>query len=326
LKVRSGRRIKAIKSEQRCDFPRIATLGEADSMDASDLVLGVQTPGGHTRAYPVALLGVHIINDTVEDEPVLVTYCPRCLSGLAFEPQVGGQRLFFWVFGRERYRKEHYLYRVVFADESGTVWTQEGEAIHGPHEGTRLQPLATELTSWGEWRRRNPTSSLMLGNAPKGGPVLSVEQRIRKGIAPDDPLETLVLGVKDGDIEIACAVQVLAQAGGLLLHVPVENARVLLLFDARSIEGRAFWWPSALDPELAGADPIVVRDVVTGDAWDITGRPRAGGQALRPLAKQRLTRLYGWLLDHPESRVVGVDISARPQTVKRRRADGHGQS
>ncbi len=56
------------------DFPPFVVAGEAGSMEADDLVIGV-TAGDAVTAYPVLLLyGREIVNDTIGDTPITATW------------------------------------------------------------------------------------------------------------------------------------------------------------------------------------------------------------------------------------------------------------
>ena len=56
------------------DNPSFLAAHEAAYLGDDDLVLGVEW-GGEVRAYPVRMLRFHhIVNDTVDGEPLLVTY------------------------------------------------------------------------------------------------------------------------------------------------------------------------------------------------------------------------------------------------------------
>lgn len=66
------------------DHPTTLPAGEADWSD-DETVLGVVV-AGKARAYPVAILNWHeLVNDTLAGEPILVSFCPLCGTGLVFD-------------------------------------------------------------------------------------------------------------------------------------------------------------------------------------------------------------------------------------------------
>ena len=61
----------------------------------SELVIGIESENG-AYAYPVRVLNIHeIVNDVIDGQPVLVTYCPLCGSGVVYRRELGGEPLLF---------------------------------------------------------------------------------------------------------------------------------------------------------------------------------------------------------------------------------------
>ena len=70
------------------DRPKFVRAGQARLAD-NDRVLGL-TRNGRARAYPVRILNWHeVVNDRFGGRAVVVTYCPLCGTGMAFEGQLG---------------------------------------------------------------------------------------------------------------------------------------------------------------------------------------------------------------------------------------------
>ena len=81
------------------DKPSFIKAEEINELDDSDLVLGVSL-NGVSKAYPLPIMNWHeIANDFFGDLPVVVTFCPLCGSGMAFESQMDGRHLTFGVSG-----------------------------------------------------------------------------------------------------------------------------------------------------------------------------------------------------------------------------------
>ena len=131
-----------------------------ESVDVADAWLEPQSPvmvveiEGDRRAYPLAILTQHeIVNDVVGGVPVVVTYCPLCNSGLAFERTVDGQVLDFGTSGR--------LYQsnlVMYDRQTKSLWTQfTGQAVVGADfVGTELARIPTALLGWEEFAQATP--------------------------------------------------------------------------------------------------------------------------------------------------------------------------
>jgi hypothetical protein len=131
----------------------------ADGAPWSDdqIVIGVLR-GDAARAYPIALLNWHeLVNDTLGGEPVLVSYCPLCGTGIVFDRRVGGQVRSFGVSGL-LYRSDLLLYD----RETESLWSQiASEAVTGPSLGARLELLRSEMVPWGAWKTRHPNTTVL---------------------------------------------------------------------------------------------------------------------------------------------------------------------
>ncbi len=158
-------------------------------------VVGLEA-GGTARAYPVSVLWVHeVVNDTLGGEPVLVTYCSLCRSGMVARRLVDGEPTTFrvtgllWrapevregasesegrVFAAGRTGAEGGSIRnsgnVVITDRAtGSFWSQIlARSICGPMEGTTLSQFPSTLTTWRDWRAAHPGTDVLLP-APYSG-------------------------------------------------------------------------------------------------------------------------------------------------------------
>ncbi len=138
------------------DAPRFESAADAKWSDG-ERVLGI-TVGGESRAYPVAILDWHeLVNDTLGGQPILVSYCPLCRTGMVFDRRVGGKVRRFGVSGL--------LFRsdvLMFDRESESLWSQiKAEAVTGPLRGKRLTLLRSSMDDWGSWRRAHPESTIL---------------------------------------------------------------------------------------------------------------------------------------------------------------------
>lgn len=111
------------------------------------------------RAYPLRVLNWHeIVNDGLDGQPLLVTYCPVCGSGMAAIRTVRGEETVFGVTGL--LWKENL---VMYDELTRSIWSQvAATAIHGDEWGRRLQLVPTSLSSWGEWRADHPDTRVLL--------------------------------------------------------------------------------------------------------------------------------------------------------------------
>lgn len=71
------------------DRPQFLPLAKFVDIAPTEPVVGVVL-NGDARAYPLRVLVWHeIVNDTVGNVPVTVTYCPLCNSAIAFDRRAG---------------------------------------------------------------------------------------------------------------------------------------------------------------------------------------------------------------------------------------------
>ena len=143
------------------DDPQFLTVAEAGFMEDSDVGIGLIV-NGDVRFYPYRILVWHeIVNDTVGEEPVLVTYCPLCATGVVFERQVNGVVEEFGVSGR-LWQSNLLMYNRSANSADESLWSQVlGEAVVGTHTGNRLPIVRSDVVRWGEWKEANPDTVVL---------------------------------------------------------------------------------------------------------------------------------------------------------------------
>ena len=139
------------------DRPLWIAAADATFLDNDARVLGLDYRGKQ-RAYPIQIMNWHeIVNDTVVGKRVLITFCPLCGTGMAFEVAAADEVDGFGVSGL-LYNSDMLLY-----DRStDSLWSQiERKAISGPRVGEHLQQIPLQVTSWADWRRRYPATRVL---------------------------------------------------------------------------------------------------------------------------------------------------------------------
>ncbi|MBI4085053.1 MAG: DUF3179 domain-containing protein [Candidatus Liptonbacteria bacterium] len=140
------------------DNPKFISIAEAEKF-LNDSEPGIALDiGGSARFYPFQILVWHeIVNDTIGDQRVLVTYCPLCLSGIVFDPLVRGERVEFGTSGK--------LWNsnlVMYDRKTDSLWSQIlGEAIVGEMTGTQLRVLSSDMTRFGEFKKQHPQGTAL---------------------------------------------------------------------------------------------------------------------------------------------------------------------
>lgn len=141
------------------NYPLFLKDTDVSFINDSDLIIGL-TIGNQSKAYPIGILNWHeIVNDSIGNKPVAITYCPLCGSGIVFNSMVNGQSLTFGVSGL-LYNSDVLLYD----KQTESLWSQMmSKSINGKQSGKKLEMIPSDLTTWGQWKIDHP-NSLVLSN------------------------------------------------------------------------------------------------------------------------------------------------------------------
>ena len=139
------------------DEPVFVTADNASFLRPDDRILGV-TVNDVERAYPIRILNYHeIVNDQLGGRPIVITYCPLCGSGMAFDATINGSRLEFGVSGL-LYNSDVLLYD----RQSKSLWSQiMSIAVTGNMKGTQLDSIPVAHTTWRDWQARHPDTEVL---------------------------------------------------------------------------------------------------------------------------------------------------------------------
>ena len=127
----------------------------ADALDllpAAEPVVALEI-NGDARAYPVRVLIWHeIVNDTVGNVPVSVTYCPLCNSAVSYRREVRGVETTFGTSG------SLFASALVMYDRATeSLWTHfDGRAVVGVLAGDQLEAIPSPLLAWEDFRTHVP--------------------------------------------------------------------------------------------------------------------------------------------------------------------------
>ena len=144
------------------DNPKFINTKDADSfLEDKDVGLGL-TVNGESRFYPYQILVFHeIVNDTISDQPVLVTYCPLCATGVVFDRRVQGEVEEFGVSGL-LWQSNLLMYNRAPTEELESLWSQVlGEAVLGENTGEKLKIIRSDTTLYGDWKDKNPNTKVL---------------------------------------------------------------------------------------------------------------------------------------------------------------------
>ena len=141
--------------------PTFISVREATFLDDSDPGLGL-TVKGESRFYPYRILVWHeIVNDVIAGNPVLVTYCPLCATGIVFERTVDGEAQEFGVSGK-LWQSNLLMYNRAEKESDESLWSQVlWEAVVGIHTGKKLSVIRSDVVRWNEWRKAHPNTTVL---------------------------------------------------------------------------------------------------------------------------------------------------------------------
>lgn len=188
------------------DAPQFVSTAEA-AKDIGDLepVVSIGIDGDF-RAYPIRVLLFHeIVNDVVGGQPVVISYCALCNSGIVFDRRLDDAVLEFGNTGTYRH------FGMVMYDKTTESWWQQfiGEAVIGELLGKQLASVPARMESLAKFRDRAPAGRVLVPNntgfrayglTPYGGmdsqplPPSIARQRFPYDMpAGVDPLERVVV-------------------------------------------------------------------------------------------------------------------------------------
>ena len=148
------------------ESPDAGVLGETrtdDRLYTKEYVVGL-VHNNVTRAYPFSVLNDSpVVNDTVGDDPVLVTFDASSGAGVVFNRIVDGQTLTFEPIDAEADASDATLY--IQDEGTKTRWCAlAGEAVEGELSGSTLQQIPTTLSFWFGWKDFYPETEIYQPN------------------------------------------------------------------------------------------------------------------------------------------------------------------
>lgn len=128
----------------------------SDTTNRDRLVIGVVIDS-QAKAYPIEIIGYHHqVQDSIHNQPFIVTYCTVCRTGRVYSPFVNGQREYFRLVGMDHFN-------AMFEDASTKSWWQQatGIAIAGKLKGQELPEIPSVQMRLGDWIAMYPNSSVL---------------------------------------------------------------------------------------------------------------------------------------------------------------------
>jgi len=310
------------------DEPRFLNVGDVGFLDDREPVIVLEV-ADQARIYPIQILIWHeIVNDTIDDVPVSITYCPLCNSAIAYDARVGDRVLEFGTSGR--------LFAsamVMYDRQTESLWTHiDGRAVVGELVGTELELLPVSTVAWAD-ARKDHADALVLSrdtghdrqygvNPYEGYTSRSAPLSFFRG-AIDDRASAMarVVGLRVNEESLAVPVDDLAVDGVAEVIVDGEPIVVwhkagaassldsLVIENGDDIGAVGAFVPVAADGTALSftrtLDGTFVDDQ-TGTSWSVLGRAVSG-----PLEGSQLERVehldtfwFAWATYQPDTLLV----------------------
>jgi hypothetical protein len=306
------------------DDPNFVTPEEAGEWLADNEPVVIFEHNGDARAYPLQILTWHeIVNDTVGELPVSVTFCPLCNATVVFDRRLGDTVYDFGVSGLLRHSD-----LIMWDRQTESLWQQfTGEGIVGDLAGAQLRFLPSAIISFADFRTAHPDGLVLsretgfnrrYGQNPYIGydtvgqnPFLftgEIDGRL--------PAMVRVITLSLGEADIAYPLPTLAEMGVIndeqagqpivVFHTPGTSSALGAAVIAQAEDVGA---TGVFDPVLDGqqltfrAEDGRFIDQQTGSTWNILGQAVDG-----PLAGSQLDRLvhadhfwFSWAAFKPDT-------------------------
>ncbi len=299
--------------------PDMIPVSQALNMRDEDVVLGILIRG-QARAYPWWLTSnYHVVNDTVDEEPILITLCEVCGGASAFRPMftdLPGITFSFEISGVG-------LGTIEIVDhQTRSKWRPFlGLAFDGPLKGRSLERLPLLMMTWKEWKELYG-DSLVANGSPQLRQRLHGSESGRIGDPEIPPLfqrtanlsdnrmglHDLVLGIKLPKEGKTYAVPVSRLTPFPNLFQVMLGQKPVLIVRQNELGITAFdLEPTAYRTKftLLSKAPILFRgsDSLT---WNVFGTSKTaeGRELTLPGTTSYLTEWYEWVSHSPESEIV----------------------
>jgi hypothetical protein len=120
------------------------------------LIIGI-TLNGQAKAYPIQYLGYHHqVFDSIDNQPIMVTYCTVCRTGRVFQPIVNSKTEQFRLVGMDHFN-------AMFEDKTTKSWWQQatGIAITGAMKGQQIPEIFSQQMALKQWLLLHPNTQIM---------------------------------------------------------------------------------------------------------------------------------------------------------------------
>ena len=127
-------------------------LRHDDRLRPKAMVLGL-TAGGASKAFPLpALRQVHVVNDQLGNEAVVIVHQPDSDTTTAFLARAKQRTL--------KFKAADDQVKEMIDQETNSRWNPYGLCVSGPMHGSQLEPLILEPEYWFAWSEFHPNTAV----------------------------------------------------------------------------------------------------------------------------------------------------------------------
>lgn len=291
--------------------PKMLSAQNADYLEDDNVIFGIEI-NGDIRAYPKRILAWHeMFTDNVGGLDVAGVYCTLCGTVILYETEHEGIEHKIGTSG--------FLYRsnkLMYDAATQSLWnTIKGEPVMGPlvDKGIALQHRSVVTTTWGEWKRRHPTTKVLsidTGHRRDYGEGVAYHQyfatdRLMFNTPYNDTRlknkeEVLALRFKSNPHEqLAISAKYLTENPVYTDKIGTQN--ILVLTDKTG--GNRVYDPKDIKFVNFDGDKTAIDS--SGNAWTLSESKliSTAGQELERLPYNRAF-WFGWHATYPKSRLV----------------------
>ncbi len=139
--------------------PKMVAVEEASYLEDDNVVFGIEV-NGDVRAYPKRILAWHeMFVDEVGGQNLAGVYCTLCGTVILYNTTLNEVNHEVGTSGF-LYRSNKLMYDKATQSLWNTLW---GTPVLGPlrGKGIELEKLSVVTTTWGEWKRRHPETTVL---------------------------------------------------------------------------------------------------------------------------------------------------------------------
>ena len=253
---------------------KLLTTVSENKVDSNKLIIGVEI-NGQAKAYPIEIIGYHHqVQDTIDGQPIMVTYCTVCRTGRVFSPMVNGKFQHFRLVGMDHFN-------AMFEDEDTKSWWRQatGVAVAGPLKDTSLNEIPSEQLRLDAWIRKFPNTLIMQPDTLfakdyedlKGFDVGTIESSLEKRDSASWQFKSWVIGVLVDGKAKAYDWNELVQKR--IIHDTINVTSIVLVLENDEMSFHV--WNKKIDNAVLqfelDVNTQMLKDSITNTMWDMNG-------------------------------------------------------